>query len=58
MIPNFYGLEVSLSNMIGFFCSSNMMAFFSKTEKKKLQQTLKGPHIYNIHMEREGVAES
>ena len=35
--PQFYGLEISLSNilMINLFCLSNKMVIFSKTEKKK-----------------------
>ena len=50
----FYGLEVSLSNilMIGLFCSNNRIVIFSKTEKEIiLQQTRKGPYIYEVNME-------
>ena len=59
--PQFYGLRVSLSNvlMIGLFHSNNRMVIFSKTEKKFIsKQTRKGPYIYDAHMEEgwEGVS--
>ena len=52
--PQFYGLEISLSNIltIGSFCSNKRTVIFSK-QKKKIHSTAnrKGPYIYNIHME-------
>ena len=50
----FYGLEVSLSNILmnGLFRSNNRIVIFSKTEKEIiLQQTRKGPYIYEVNME-------
>ena len=43
--PQFYGLEMSLSNIliIGLFRSNNRMVIFSKTEKKYNSKTCKGP---------------
>ena len=52
--PQFYGLEVSLSNilMIGLFRLNNRMVIFTKTEKKSIsQQTRNGPYIHDVHME-------
>ena len=42
--PQFYGLEVSLSNIFisGLFCSNNRMEFFSKTERKNITANIKG----------------
>ena len=52
--PQFYGLEISLSNILTteLFCSNNRTVIFSKQKKKfTAQQTRKGRYIYNIHME-------
>ena len=52
--PQFYSLEVSLSNilMISLFRSNNRIIFISETGKKLMsQQTRKGPEIYDVHME-------
>ena len=52
--PQFYGLEVYLSNilMIGLCCSNNRMVIFSKMEKKFISQpTRKGPYIYVVLIE-------
>ena len=51
--PQFYGLEMSLSNilMIGSFHSNSRIVVFSKTGKKFIsQQTCKEPHIYGGHV--------
>ena len=47
--PQFYGLEVLLSNLLR---SNNKMVIFSKTEKNFISQnTNNGPYNYDIHME-------
>ena len=51
--PQFYGLEMSLSNifMIGLFRSNNTMAIFSKIEKNFIShQTRTEPYIYDVHI--------
>ena len=52
--PQFDDLEMSLSNilMISLFGPNNKVAIFSKTENKfVLEQTFKGPYIYDVQME-------
>ena len=51
--PQFYGLDMSLSNilMIGLFRLNKRMVIFKKNRKKFIsQQTRKGPYIYDIRI--------
>ena len=52
--PQFYGLEMSLNNILifGLFHSNNRMVIFSRTGKKIITANTKGPYIYNINIER------
>ena len=49
--PQFYGLEISLSNIltIGSFCSNKRTVIFSKQKNKNYIIYIY--NIYNIHME-------
>ena len=51
VIHNFYGLEVSLSMMIGLLCSNNRMVIFLKTDKKFMsQQTRKCLKLQQVQL--------
>ena len=55
--PEFYGLELSLNNilMVGLFRSNNRMVIFSKTEKSHITTNTKGTtHLWRQHKSRVG----